>query len=88
LGSSRTVAEVGAEKHGDATVHALLSKVDVGLLDSAFEIFIAEFPVNSRLIVTDSGIKRASAGGGNRGNFLVPSQQLTDFLETLRPHNR
>jgi len=65
LRASRTVAEVGAEKYAYAAVHTHVSKVYVGLLDCAFEIGIAEFPVNSRLVVTDSSIKRAGRGGGH-----------------------
>lgn len=47
LRSRRTVAEVGAKEHADGTSHRLLSKVDMGLLDGAFEILVSQFPINA-----------------------------------------
>lgn len=87
LSSSRTIAEVGAEKYADAAVNALLSKVDVGLLNGAFEISVAEFPIDSGSVVADPGIKIARGSGRDRRNFLITGEKLADFLEALRPRN-
>src|SRR6188474_3334964 len=38
LSARRSIAEVRAKEHADGTSHALLSKVDMCLLDSAFEV--------------------------------------------------
>ena len=53
LGTRRTIAEIGAEKHGDTTVYPDISNVNMGLLHSPFKIGIAEFPVDARFIVAD-----------------------------------
>jgi hypothetical protein len=37
LSARRAVAEIGAKEHADGTSYALLSKMDMSLLDSPFE---------------------------------------------------
>ena len=65
LNSCRTIAEIRAEEHANAAIHTLVSDVDMGLLDSAFEIRIAQFPFNSGFIVANPSIKGAVTGGRN-----------------------
>ena len=62
LSSGWAVAEIGAEEYAYAAIHALLSKVNMSLLDSAFEIRIGKFPVDSRFIIADAGIEGAITG--------------------------
>ena len=53
-----TIAEVSTKEHADGTSHALLSKVDMRLLNSAFKIGVTKLPINSRFIVADTRIER------------------------------
>ena len=42
LGSHRSIAKIRAEEHRDATVYSRLTQVNVGLLDSTFELRVAQ----------------------------------------------
>src|SRR5688572_817227 len=88
LSSRGTVAEITAEKHADAAIHTLLSKVDVSLLDSAFQVGISKLPFNPRFIVADSSIERSITGCRNRRNLLISGQELADLFKTLGEGNR
>src|SRR6185436_4724203 len=50
LRSCRSITEVSAEEHADGTSHALLSKMNMSLLDSTFKVVVAKFPLNTRFI--------------------------------------
>lgn len=71
LRTRRTIAQVGAQKHADAAVYALLSKVDVRLLDGAFEVLIAQCPVNAASVITDPRIELAGTGCRDRRDFFI-----------------
>src|SRR5688500_7769805 len=66
LRSCRAVAEVCAKEHADGPGHGLLSKVDVSLLDGAFEIGVTKLPLDLRFIVADTRVKRPVTGGKHR----------------------
>ena len=51
------IAEIGAKEHADRASHALLSEMDMGLLDSAFKVGVAKLPINSRFIIADTRIE-------------------------------
>ena len=65
LSPRRTIAQVGAEEHADTASHTLLSKVDVSLLNSAFEVRVTQLPVNSRFVIADPRVERSVTGGRN-----------------------
>src|ERR1700752_751383 len=54
---------VTAKPHADRTSHRLLSKVDMSLLDGAFEVVVSELPLNLRLIITDTSVEGSVTGG-------------------------
>ena len=88
LNSRRTVAQIGTKEDADAAVHTNITDVDMSLLDSAFKIGVTEFPVNSRFIIADAGVKGSTAGGRDRRNLLISGQKLADFFEALAKDNR
>lgn len=63
LRSRRTVAEVGAKEHADGASHRLLSKVNVSLLDGAFESVVSQFPIDARFIFADGCVEGPVTGG-------------------------
>lgn len=63
LRSRRTVAEVGAKEHADGTSHRFLSKVNMSLLDSAFEVFVSQLPLDARFILADARVESSITGG-------------------------
>ena len=65
LRAGRSIAEVRAKEHADRASYGFLSEVDVSLLNGAFEICVAQLPVNVRIIVTDTRIEGAITGGRN-----------------------
>ena len=65
LSSRGSVAQIGAKEHADGTSHALLSKMNMSLLDCAFEVGVTEFPVNAVVIVADTGVEGSITGGRN-----------------------
>src|ERR1041384_2753219 len=65
LSTRRAVAEIGAKEHADGTSHALLSKVDVSLLYSAFKVVISQLPIDSRVVIADTRVECAVTGGRN-----------------------
>lgn len=63
LRSCRTIAEIGAKEHADWTSHGLLSKVNVRLLNGAFEVVVSELPFDLRAIFADARAECSIAGG-------------------------
>jgi hypothetical protein len=62
LSAGGTISKVGAKEHADWTSDALLTKVYVGLLNSAFQIGVTKLPVNSRVVVADASVKGSISG--------------------------
>lgn len=65
LSAGRSIAEVRAKEHADGTSHALLSEVNMRLLDRTFEVCITQFPVNARIVIADTRFEGSITGGGN-----------------------
>jgi len=62
LSPRRAVAEIGAKEHADGTSYALLSKVNMSLLDSPFEVGVTKLPVDARFIIADTRGECANTG--------------------------
>ena len=65
LSAGRSIAEVRAKEHTDRASYGFLSEVDVSLLNGAFEICVAQRPVDVRVVIADTRIEGAITGGRN-----------------------
>ena len=65
LSAGWSIAEVGAKEHADRTSHALLSEVNMRLLDRTFEVCITQLPVNARIVIADTRFEGSITGGRN-----------------------
>ena len=54
LSACGSIAEVRAKEHTDRASYGFLSKVNVSLLNSAFEVSVTKLPRNLRVIIADS----------------------------------
>ena len=65
LSAGRSIAEVRAKKNADRASYGFLSEVDVSLLNGAFEVCIAQRPVDVRVVIADTRIEGSITGGRN-----------------------
>jgi pyruvate dehydrogenase E2 component (dihydrolipoyllysine-residue acetyltransferase) len=81
LRAGRPVAEVCAEEHGDAAVHASLAEVNVRLLDGALEPAVAELPVDRVAVLAHVGRERRRGAARDRRHFLVAAHRCREMVE-------
>ena len=69
-------------EHADTAVHTGLSKVNVRLLNGAFEVGIAQSPVNAgSAVIADLRIELAGSGGSDRRLSSYPVRNSLIFLK-------